>query len=41
MDMALKIEGQMEVRRAGSLITKSDTENWEGVHRQAFRKIPT
>ena len=36
MDMTLKSEAQTEVRRAGSLITKSDTESWEGVHRQAF-----
>ena len=38
MDMALNYEEQTEVRRAGSLISKSGTENWEGVHRQAWAK---
>jgi len=36
--MALKNEGHAEVRSAGSLITKSGTESWEGAHRQAFVK---
>jgi hypothetical protein len=38
MDMELKSEGQTAVRIAGSLSTKSDTENWEGVHRKVFVK---
>jgi len=38
LDMAEKNEGQTEVPRAGSLITKSGTGSWEDVHRQAFVK---
>jgi hypothetical protein len=38
MDMGPKNEGQTEVQRAGLLITKSGTENEEGVHRQACAK---